>query len=108
MPAIEVQGHRGAMGSAPENTLPSFEIAALDCGVTSMIETDVHLTRDEIAVLYHDPRIGHEGPLVREQTLQQLRRLSRPLARRIVPTPLAKQFGTKSARHRSRRHSDAW
>ena len=46
MSAIELQGHRGAMGSAPENTLPSFEIA-LDCGVTS-IETDVHLMRDDV------------------------------------------------------------
>src|SRR3954462_4716808 len=47
------QGHRGARGLRPENTLPSFE-AALDAGVTS-IETDLHLTRDGALVLCHDP-----------------------------------------------------
>src|SRR5262245_53828417 len=49
---FELQGHRGARGLRPENTLPSFE-AAFDVGVTS-IETDVHLTRDGVAVLIHD------------------------------------------------------
>lgn len=50
---FNLQGHRGARALHPENTLPSFE-AALDAGVSS-IETDVHLTRDGIAVLCHDP-----------------------------------------------------
>ncbi|HZU35437.1 MAG TPA: glycerophosphodiester phosphodiesterase family protein, partial [Gemmataceae bacterium] len=55
MPLFDLQGHRGARGLRPENTLPSFE-AALDQGVTS-IETDLHLTRDGIVVLCHDPRL---------------------------------------------------
>ena len=46
MTTFELQGHRGARGLKPENTLPSFEVA-LDCGVTSL-ETDVHLTRDGV------------------------------------------------------------
>lgn len=50
---FNLQGHRGARALHPENTLPSFE-AALDAGVRS-IETDVHLTRDGVAVLCHDP-----------------------------------------------------
>jgi glycerophosphoryl diester phosphodiesterase len=50
--AFEVQGHRGARGLKPENTLPSFE-AAFDAGAAS-VETDVHLTRDGVAVLIHD------------------------------------------------------
>lgn len=50
---FNLQGHRGARALHPENTLPSFE-AALDAGVGS-IETDVHLTRDGVAVLCHDP-----------------------------------------------------
>jgi glycerophosphoryl diester phosphodiesterase len=50
---FNLQGHRGARAIHPENTLPSFE-AALDIGVSS-IETDVHLTRDGVAVLCHDP-----------------------------------------------------
>ncbi len=54
MPApFEIQGHRGARGLKPENTLPSFE-AALDLMVTS-IETDIHLTSDCVPVLFHDP-----------------------------------------------------
>src|SRR5262245_61046044 len=53
---FEVQGHRGARGLKPENTLPSFE-TAFDVGVTS-IETDVHLTRDSVPVLIHDPRLN--------------------------------------------------
>lgn len=52
-PLFNLQGHRGARALHPENTLPSFE-AALDAGVRS-IETDVHLTRDGVAVLCHDP-----------------------------------------------------
>jgi glycerophosphoryl diester phosphodiesterase len=50
---FNLQGHRGGRALHPENTLPSFE-AALDAGVCS-IETDVHLTRDGVAVLCHDP-----------------------------------------------------
>ena len=71
MKSIEVQGHRGARGLLPENTLPSFEIA-LDLGVTS-IETDVHMTRDDVVVLIHDARITNDAPLVRTLTLSQLR-----------------------------------
>jgi glycerophosphoryl diester phosphodiesterase len=52
-PTFDLQGHRGARGLRPENTLPSFE-AALDAGVTS-VETDIHLTRDGVPVLWHDP-----------------------------------------------------
>jgi glycerophosphoryl diester phosphodiesterase len=53
---FDLQGHRGARGLKPENTLPSFE-AALDAGVTS-IETDVLLSRDGVPVLCHDPIIS--------------------------------------------------
>lgn len=53
MPAFcELQGHRGARGLKPENTLPAFEVA-FDLGVTS-VETDLHLTRDGIPVLIHN------------------------------------------------------
>jgi glycerophosphoryl diester phosphodiesterase len=58
MPAFELQGHRGARGLCPENTLPSFEIA-FDCGVAS-IETDVHLTADGVPVLLHDPIVNSQ------------------------------------------------
>jgi glycerophosphoryl diester phosphodiesterase len=52
---FEVQGHRGARGLRPESTLAGFE-CAFDLGVSS-IETDVHLTRDGVLVLHHDPMI---------------------------------------------------
>ncbi|MFV1999515.1 MAG: glycerophosphodiester phosphodiesterase family protein, partial [Acidimicrobiia bacterium] len=42
--SIDVEGHRGARGTRPENTLPSFE-AALDAGVNTL-ELDLHLSRD--------------------------------------------------------------
>lgn len=54
--SFELQGHRGARGLKPENTLPGFE-TALDLAVSS-IETDVHLTRDQVPVLLHDPVIS--------------------------------------------------
>lgn len=47
-----VLGHRGAAGEAPENTLPSFERALAD-GAT-VLESDVHPTRDGTLVLIHD------------------------------------------------------
>jgi glycerophosphoryl diester phosphodiesterase len=53
MTTFDLQGHRGARGLRPENTLPSFEFA-FDAGVTS-VETDLHLTRDGAVVLCHDP-----------------------------------------------------
>lgn len=59
---FNLQGHRGARGLKPENTLPSFE-AALDAGVSS-IETDVHLTRDGVPVLCHDAVLGDTVSLV--------------------------------------------
>lgn len=56
-PGFDLQGHRGARGLKPENTLPAFEVA-LDAGASS-VETDVHLTRDGVPILVHDPWV-HE------------------------------------------------
>jgi glycerophosphoryl diester phosphodiesterase len=53
MPTFDLQGHRGARGLRPENTLPSFE-AAFDAGVSS-VETDLHRTADGVVVLCHEP-----------------------------------------------------
>ncbi len=83
--AIDLQGHRGARGLAPENTLTAFR-AALAIGVTTL-ETDLALTADDVAVLSHDPRLSaaltrtpdgrwlaDDGPPIRSLTLEALRR----------------------------------
>ena len=50
--ALDLQGHRGARGLAPENTLPSFE-RALALGVTTL-ELDIAITSDGVPVIHHD------------------------------------------------------
>ncbi|MFY9317791.1 MAG: glycerophosphodiester phosphodiesterase [Burkholderiales bacterium] len=50
--AFDLQGHRGARGLLPENTLPSFE-RALELGVTTL-ELDIAVTRDGVLVIHHD------------------------------------------------------
>ncbi|WP_420643195.1 glycerophosphodiester phosphodiesterase family protein [Candidatus Leptofilum sp.] len=54
-PGFDAEGHRGARGLLPENTLPAFE-AALDLGVMTL-ELDLHFTQDEEVVVWHDPII---------------------------------------------------
>jgi glycerophosphoryl diester phosphodiesterase len=55
-PALDVQGHRGARGLAPENTLAAFD-RALALGVTTL-ELDTGLTRDGVVVITHDRRLN--------------------------------------------------
>ena len=50
--AIEIQGHRGARGVLPENTIPAFE-RAIDLGV-DVLELDLGMTRDGMPVVHHD------------------------------------------------------
>lgn len=50
--AFDLQGHRGARGLAPENTLPAFA-AALSVGVTTL-ELDAGITRDGVVVISHE------------------------------------------------------
>ena len=54
--AFDLQGHRGARGLLPENTLPSFA-RALSIGVTTL-ETDIAITRDGVLVISHDPSLN--------------------------------------------------
>ncbi len=53
---VDLQGHRGARGLYPENTIPSFR-AAMDYGMTT-IELDTTLTRDKNLAIYHDVNIN--------------------------------------------------
>lgn len=61
-----VIGHRGAMGSAPENTLASFRRAAA-LGAR-WVEFDVGIAADQALVLFHDDDLqritGHPGLLI--------------------------------------------
>lgn len=71
-----VKGHRGAMAYAPENTMPSFELAH-EMGADE-IELDVQRSKDGQLVVIHDQAVerttdgrGH----VWELTFQELRAL---------------------------------
>ena len=50
--AIEIQGHRGARGLLPENTIPAFE-RAIELGV-DVLELDLGMSRDGVPVVHHD------------------------------------------------------
>ncbi|MGH8724049.1 MAG: glycerophosphodiester phosphodiesterase [Burkholderiales bacterium] len=82
--AFDLQGHRGARGLAPENTLPAFE-RALAIGVDTL-ELDVGVTRDGVVVVHHDRRLNPDlargpggkwvsapAPTIHSMTLEQLR-----------------------------------
>ena len=100
--AFDLQGHRGARGLAPENTLPAFA-AALEIGVTTL-ELDTGVTKDGVVVIHHDRRLnpdiarGPDGrwveapaPLIHELTFEQLRRYDvgrlRPGSKNAVEFP---------------------
>lgn len=54
--AFDLQGHRGARGLAPENTLGGFSLA-LGLGVTTL-ETDIAVSRDGVLLISHDPALN--------------------------------------------------
>ncbi len=53
IPKFDIQGHRGARGLKPENSIPAF-LLALDSGVTT-IELDLAVTKDKQLVVSHEP-----------------------------------------------------
>lgn len=81
--AFDLQGHRGARGLAPENTLAAFE-RALAIGVTTL-EMDAAVTADGVVVISHNPAPNPEitrdpqgrwlsgsGAPIKSMTLEQL------------------------------------
>ena len=83
--ALDLQGHRGARGLAPENTLPAFA-KALSLGVTTL-ETDIAISRDGVLLISHDPALNPDlsrgpdgqflasrGPLIHRTDFDELRR----------------------------------
>ncbi|MDX1959714.1 MAG: glycerophosphodiester phosphodiesterase [Leptospiraceae bacterium] len=53
---IDLQGHRGARGLKPENTLPAFE-EAMKFGM-STIELDTVVTKDKQLLIHHDTELN--------------------------------------------------
>lgn len=64
-------GHRGIPARLPENTLAGFDLA-IELGADAL-ELDVHLTRDGVVVVQHDPALP-DGRLVARHDLEELRR----------------------------------
>ena len=56
---FDVEGHRGARGLRPENTLPAFE-AGMD-NLIDTIETDTGVTRDHHSIIWHDQFLNPES-----------------------------------------------
>jgi len=56
MRSLDIQGHRGARGLLPENTLTAFA-RALSIGVTTL-ELDCAITRDGVVVVSHDSTLN--------------------------------------------------
>lgn len=52
-PSFDFEGHRGARGLMPENTIPAMK-AGIDNGVTT-VELDAVITKDNKVVVSHDP-----------------------------------------------------
>lgn len=55
---FDLQGHRGARGLMPENTIPAF-LHALEYDVTTL-ELDVVISKDHQVVVSHEPFISRE------------------------------------------------
>ncbi|HVK33250.1 MAG TPA: glycerophosphodiester phosphodiesterase [Burkholderiaceae bacterium] len=83
--ALDLQGHRGARGLAPENTLPGFA-HTLGIGVTTL-ELDIAITKDDVLVISHDPKLNPDitrgpdgrfldapGPVIRQLSVAELQR----------------------------------
>jgi glycerophosphoryl diester phosphodiesterase len=99
--AFDLQGHRGARGLAPENTIEAFT-TALGVGVTTL-EFDLAMTRDGVLVVHHDEWLNpnttrdasgnflsERGPALHALTLDQVKRYD---VGRLKPgTPYAARF----------------
>jgi glycerophosphoryl diester phosphodiesterase len=83
--AFDLEGHRGARGLAPENTLEAFS-TAIAIGV-STLELDLGMTRDDVLVVSHDSFLNPDhtrgpdgkflpaqGPAIRSLILAELKR----------------------------------
>ena len=75
-PKPAIFAHRGASGSAPENTMAAFQLALQQHA--DGIELDVHLTADGQVVVIHDQdlsRTTNGQGMVDQLTLEELKHL---------------------------------
>ncbi|MBC7902688.1 MAG: glycerophosphodiester phosphodiesterase [Gemmatimonadaceae bacterium] len=76
LPVFDKEGHRGARGLMPENTIPAM-IKAVDLGVTTL-EMDAVITADSQVILSHEPFFNHlittapDGALIDEKNEKSL------------------------------------
>jgi glycerophosphoryl diester phosphodiesterase len=105
--AFDLQGHRGARGLEPENTIAAFE-RALAIGVTTL-EMDAAVTADGVVIVSHDPTLNPaitrdaqgrfltgRGPLIRSSTYAELQAFD---VGRIDPSSsYGRQFATQQGR----------
>lgn len=53
LPAFSTEGHRGARGLFPENSIGAMKVA-IDLPNVTTLELDCHITKDKKVVVYHD------------------------------------------------------
>ena len=109
--AIEIQGHRGARGLLPENTIPAFE-RAIELGV-DVLELDLGVTRDGVPVVHHDRALDPDrtrdatgawlvppGPLLSSLDLETLSEFD--VGRPAPGSRIAKRFPAQAPRDGTR------
>lgn len=72
-----VIAHRGGGGVAPENSREAFDLAAALPNVHAL-ETDVHMTKDGVIVVSHDPdvdRVANGTGMIKDMTLAELQQM---------------------------------
>jgi glycerophosphoryl diester phosphodiesterase len=106
LPKFDLEGHRGARGHAPENTLAAFR-KALEIGVNTL-EMDLALTKDGVLVVSHNPELNPDitrgpdgkfltgtGPAIRNLTVSELKQYN--VGRLNPDRPYGRQFATQQA-----------
>ncbi len=104
--AFDLQGHRGARGLRPENTLAAFA-HALSLGV-STLELDTAVTRDGVVVVTHDSELNPDitrdasgqwlkqtGPTMLSMTYAEI--LKYDVGRTRLTTPYGMRFKDQTA-----------
>ncbi len=64
---IDIQGHRGARGLLPENSIRGF-IKAIELGVTTL-EMDLCITKDSMVIVSHEPFMSNEICLDKDRNM---------------------------------------